>query len=370
MKKESTKINPLRIFVLLFLILVFIFSGIKIWNTLNTPNITEAEPETISKTIIRNDTAYFPRQDITVFMLLGIDEFGPVKASDSYNNKGEADMIALIVFDHTEKNYDIVVVNRDTMMDVPVLGINGHKAGTAYQQVALSHTYGSGLEDSCENTEEAISNFFYGLNIDYYMSINMDAISILTDAVGGVEVGQTLPKNGRSLQKQRLRCSVDVDAQLEIGNDRESVTGIGIAADTVRQRHRFEHATVYHDLGNRGMPNITGSPLIGAHSDRLVIGVDRNEVIGCRGLVVVVRTSNKISRTEQALFGIGQVVVAGDNLTVVGNFSLRRRLGIVRCKDRQPKNGMDRRQHDRQGNHPRLGALEKAGIVVHYSFSS
>jgi len=191
MKKESTKINPLRIFVLLFLILVFIFSGIKIWSTLNTPNITEAEPETISKTIIRNDTAYFPRQDITVFMLLGIDEFGPVKASDSYNNKGEADMIALIVFDHTEKNYDIVVVNRDTMMDVPVLGINGHKAGTAYQQVALSHTYGSGLEDSCENTEEAISNFFYGLNIDYYMSINMDAISILTDAVGGVEVDVT-----------------------------------------------------------------------------------------------------------------------------------------------------------------------------------
>ena len=74
------------------------------------------------------------------------------------------------------------------MMDVRVLGIGGKYAGTMFGQVALSHMYGSGMEDSCENTRETVSQFLYGLHIDYYMSMNMDAIRVMTDAVGGVKV--------------------------------------------------------------------------------------------------------------------------------------------------------------------------------------
>jgi LCP family protein required for cell wall assembly len=74
---------------------------------------------------------------------------------------------------------------------MPILGIGGKKAGTAFQQLALSHTYGSGLEDSCANTRETVSNFLYGLQIDYYLSLNMDAIALLNDAVGGVTVTVT-----------------------------------------------------------------------------------------------------------------------------------------------------------------------------------
>lgn len=191
MNKKPEKINPLRIVVLLILILILIFSGIKILESVTYSNQTEAESETQSKTLTRNGVSYYPRQDITVVMITGIDEEGPVKDSGSYNNQGSADMISLVVFDHSDKTYDVVAINRDTMMDVPVLGINGKPAGTAYQQVALAHTYGSGLEDSCENTEKAISQFLYDLDIDYYLSLNMDAIAILTDAVGGVKVNVT-----------------------------------------------------------------------------------------------------------------------------------------------------------------------------------
>ena len=76
-------------------------------------------------------------------------------------------------------------------MDVPVLGLGGKLAGTYYEQLALSHTYGSGLEDSCENTRKAVSDFLNGIHIDYYLSMNMDAIGILNDAVGGVKVNVT-----------------------------------------------------------------------------------------------------------------------------------------------------------------------------------
>ena len=41
-------------------------------------------------------------------------------------------------------------------------------------QLALAHTYGSGEEDSCENTVLAVENLLYGVGIDHYVSLTMD----------------------------------------------------------------------------------------------------------------------------------------------------------------------------------------------------
>ncbi len=173
--------------ILLFL-LVALFSGWKIVDILSKSQHVDFEESTPSKTIVRNGVEYFPRQDITVLMLLGIDETGIVTPSESYNNTGESDVVTLAIFDEKAKTYSVLVLNRDTMMDIPVLGVGGKPAGSIYGQLALSHTYGSGMEDSCENTRKAVSDFLYGINIDYYLSMNMDAISKFTDEVGGVTV--------------------------------------------------------------------------------------------------------------------------------------------------------------------------------------
>ncbi len=191
MKNQKTKRNPIISIIALLLVAVLIFSGFQLVMTFISPNGNETDKSTSTKTISRNGIDYYPRQDITVFMLLGIDQLGPVKSSDSYNNDGEADMISLAIFDEADKSFNVLVLNRDTMLNVPILGIGGKPAGTSFEQLALSHTYGTGLEDSCENTEQAVSSFLYGLNIDYYMSMNMDAISILNDSVGGVTVNVT-----------------------------------------------------------------------------------------------------------------------------------------------------------------------------------
>ena len=82
-------------------------------------------------------------------------------------------------------------LNRDSMVEMPVLGIGGKPAGTAFGQLALCYTYGSGLEDSCENAKDTISRLLYGLKIDYYVAMHMDAIPIFNDAVGGVTVEVT-----------------------------------------------------------------------------------------------------------------------------------------------------------------------------------
>ena len=94
----------------------------------------------------------------------------------------------MVVFDEAEKDYNILALNRDTMVEMPILGLGGKRAGTKVAQLALSHTYGSGLQDSCENVKETLSMLLGDSFVDYYISMNMDAITILNDAVGGVTV--------------------------------------------------------------------------------------------------------------------------------------------------------------------------------------
>ncbi len=174
----------------LLLGLVVIYSGIRVLETVVFSD-AELPPQTSSKTIVRDGVEYFPRQDITVVMVLGIDEAGPVVSSNHYKNGGAADSVMLLIFDETNENCTVLCLNRDTMVDMDVLGLNGEYAGTTYGQLALAHTYGTGLEDSCENMRNTLENFLPGLSVDYYVSMNMDAIPILNDAVGGVTVTVT-----------------------------------------------------------------------------------------------------------------------------------------------------------------------------------
>ena len=191
MKKRSHKRDLLFLGLTLILVLVMLYSGLRILESTVFHTGQEGSGNFVSKTIERDGQKYFPRQDITVVLVLGIDRFGPVEASGSYQNRGAADMDILLVFDETNKQINVLHLNRDTMLNMPVLGIGGKQAGSYYGQLALAHTYGSGLADSAENSRQAISDFLYGLKIDYYVAMNMDAITILNDAVGGVTVNVT-----------------------------------------------------------------------------------------------------------------------------------------------------------------------------------
>jgi LCP family protein required for cell wall assembly len=191
MKQNNKRVNPVIVVAILLLVLVLLYSGLRILESTVLHNGAGTEQPTSGKTIIRDGVEYFPRQDITVILLAGIDEEGPVKDSGSYNNTGEADMVSLLIFDEGQQKLNILSLNRDTMLDMSILGVGGKPAGTRYGQLALAHTYGSGLSDSAENLRNTVSNFLYGIQIDYYVTLNMDAIEILNDAVGGVTVTVT-----------------------------------------------------------------------------------------------------------------------------------------------------------------------------------
>ena len=140
----------------------------------------------MANTIEYKGKRYKLRDDVQTLLIAGVDKFEDAPAADSYNNDKCADFLVLLVIDRKARTYSTIYLNRDTITDVTVLGVGGKKVGTVKQQLSLAHTYGSGGEDSARNTARAVSAIFGGLRIDRFMTLTMDAVAVLNDAVGGV----------------------------------------------------------------------------------------------------------------------------------------------------------------------------------------
>ena len=134
-----------------------------------------------------NGTAYAKREDLETVLLLGVDKFEG-ETPEGYVNNQQADFLLLLVMDKQHETCTPIQLNRDTMTQIQILGVTGEPAGTFTGQLALAHTYGSGEEDSCENTVLAVENLLYGMEIDHYVSLTMDGVALLNDLVGGVTV--------------------------------------------------------------------------------------------------------------------------------------------------------------------------------------
>ena len=263
MKKRRHRTDLLFLAVILLLVLVMLYSGLQILES-TVFHTGEDTAGFVSKTITRGGVEYFPRQDITVVMVLGIDQYGPVADSEAYSNHGAADMDMLLIFDEANQVCNVLHLNRDTMLEMPVIGLGGRQAGTYYGQLALAHTYGSGLADSCENSRKTISDFLYGIQIDYYVAMHMDAIAILNDAVGGVsvnvrddfsQVDPTIEKGEMVLFGQQainfVRTRKDVGDQLNLSRierQKEYIDGF-VAAFKAKQAVNTEFiVTAYEDV--------------------------------------------------------------------------------------------------------------------------
>lgn len=134
-----------------------------------------------------NGTAYARRENLETVLLLGVDKFQG-ETPEGYVNNQQTDFLLLLVMDKQNETCTPIQLNRDTMTQIQILGVTGEPAGTFTGQLALAHTYGSGEEDSCENTVLAVSNLLYGMEIDHYVSLTMDGVALLNDLVGGVTV--------------------------------------------------------------------------------------------------------------------------------------------------------------------------------------
>lgn len=104
------------------------------------------------------------------------------------NSIGQADGIFLISIDIGTKEVDIVAIPRDTVVTIEKYNHKLQYMGREEAQICLQYAYADGMEYSCELTADRVNDLFPDTTIDGYISINIEAIMEINDAVGGVEV--------------------------------------------------------------------------------------------------------------------------------------------------------------------------------------
>jgi LCP family protein required for cell wall assembly len=147
---------------------------------------------------------YDYNEDITTFLIMGIDKNDDVvKEVQEGTDGGQADGLFLLVLNPHDKSIKIIGINRNSMTDVDIYDDYGRYQTTIIAQIATQHGFGNGMEESCEYQVKAVSNMFYQLPIHGYAAINMSAIPIINDQVGGVDVTvlEDLTQYDKSLKK-------------------------------------------------------------------------------------------------------------------------------------------------------------------------
>ena len=185
-------------------------------NSLNTKSATStpmmAQTEVVAQStspswqsdwIRYNGSVYDYNENITTFLIMGIDKDEDVSKVDEGTNGGQADALFLLVINPDDESIKIIGINRNSMTDVDVYDEYGRYKTTVIAQIATQHGFGDGVEESCEYQVKAVSNMFYQLPIHGYAAINMSAISTINDQVGGVDVTvlEDLTKWDKSLKK-------------------------------------------------------------------------------------------------------------------------------------------------------------------------
>lgn len=152
-----------------------------------------------------NGQRYQHNDHLRTYLYMGIDKDGPVTEAEDSVSGGQSDAMFLIVVDSEKKTISVLSINRNTMTDVDVYDKDGKFVETRELQICLQHGFGDGMRTNCQRSVDAVSNLLYGEPVSGYIAMNMDAMPMMNDSVGGVTVevldDLTSPSRNVSLHK-------------------------------------------------------------------------------------------------------------------------------------------------------------------------
>jgi len=134
---------------------------------------------------------YIERDDVDAYLIMGIDKDGKVQRGVDAWDGGQADMIQIMVVDHAAKTWQLLAIDRNTLVNAERLNRDGTSEGMRLMQVCLAHAYSYGLEDGCTKTADSLREILLNRKMTGYYAMNMGGIPILNDAVGGVPIKVT-----------------------------------------------------------------------------------------------------------------------------------------------------------------------------------
>ena len=144
-------------------------------------------------------------------LCIGVDTKGEMESHTASGQGGQADGVFLVAQDAARDRVKILMIPRDSMTEITLFDLSGNELGKDIQHLTRAYAYGDGREKSCELMTEAVSNLLGNLKIDGYAAVNISAIPILNDAVGGVTV--TIREEGLEKRDPALKKGETVTLQ-------------------------------------------------------------------------------------------------------------------------------------------------------------
>lgn len=194
---NNKKKNILILVAVLCVIFLGSAAGYFVFSYYEKKNVVDGAVENPSQnqqnTIYYEDKEYVYNQNLTNILFMGVDNEEEVVLSETPGKGGQADVIMIISLDDQTKTARILQISRDSMTDVDIYRWNGDYYTTVQAQLALQYAYGTSGETSCWAVKKTVSELLYELPIDGYLSMSINGISIINDAIGGVEI--TIPED-------------------------------------------------------------------------------------------------------------------------------------------------------------------------------
>lgn len=166
--------------------------------------------------------AYEYDEDIINLLFLGIDRAGSISTETNLDNwkAGQADAIFILSLNPDKKTIRIVGIPRNSMVDVDIYDQNARQMETIHNQICLQYGYAGGGENGLHAMKDAASKLMYDLPIHGAFAIGYDAVSIINDKVGGVdvEVLEDMPEKNKAFV---LGNTVHLDGKLALQYVRE-----------------------------------------------------------------------------------------------------------------------------------------------------
>lgn len=191
-----------RVIIILVILLLLGVGGFMFWKFRKAEE-TSANTSAVQEDEMSEDTVryqgeeYRYNSDIKAVLFMGVDKSEPVSVDNHAGQGGQSDTLLLAVLDQEKKTAQLLEISRDTMTDVEIYDEAGEYLATEKAQIALQYAYGMSAKRSSQMTKETVSHLLYDIPIRDYLSLNVEGIAQIVDAIGGVTL--TIPEDYTSI---------------------------------------------------------------------------------------------------------------------------------------------------------------------------
>ena len=145
--------------------------------------------KSISETVDYDGKQYKYKDSLINIVVLGTDSDLPVtEKQENIGDMGQTDAIYLVSIDTKKDTMKVYAIPRDSMGEIEIRNESGQLVSIINAQLALQYNFALNCVDSSKLSADAVSKLMYYIPVNRVCVFNCEAISVINDAVGGVEV--------------------------------------------------------------------------------------------------------------------------------------------------------------------------------------